>query len=149
MKMIDIGNKAVTVREAVVEAEVSLKPDVIKKIKRKQIHKGYVLEAAKLAGILAAKKTPEIIPLCHPIPIEFTAIDFNIGKACVYIRVTVKGCAKTGVEMEAFTAASVSALTIYDMCKYLDRTITIKRIRLIRKSGGKSGTYIRKGTSKG
>lgn len=144
MKMIDVGKKEITERKAIVEGKVLLKPSVILAIKRKRIPKGDVLEAAKLAGIIAAKKTPYLIPLCHPIPIEYVNIEFSLGKKEIKIMTTVKGRAKTGVEMEAFTATAVSALTIYDMCKFLDRGIAISDIRLLKKTGGKSGTYIKK-----
>ncbi|MCQ9207818.1 MAG: cyclic pyranopterin monophosphate synthase MoaC [Omnitrophica bacterium] len=144
MKMIDIGKKNVTLREAIVEGKVSLNSAVVAAIKENRIPKGNVLQTAKLAGILAAKKTPETIPLCHPIAIEYVNIDFSVGKKEIRIVTTVRGRAKTGVEMEAFTATAIAGLTIYDMCKFLDRTITISEIRLLKKSGGKSGTYERK-----
>lgn len=143
MKMIDIGKKDVTEREAVVKGIVRLKPSVILAIRQKSLPKGDALEAAKIAGILAAKKTSAIIPLCHPLPIEYTDIAFFIKKSRIEIIVTVRAKARTGVEMEAFTAAAVSALTIYDMCKSLDRGIAIGPIQLLKKSGGKSGLYIR------
>jgi len=141
--MIDIGKKGTTVRKAVVEGKVFISPSVIKKIKNRKMPKGDVLGSARVAGIMASKNTPFIIPLCHPIPIEYANIDFSFGTKYIRITTTVKGEAKTGVEMEAFTATTVSALTIYDMCKGLDRGITISGIRLLKKSGGKSGTYIR------
>lgn len=144
MEMINVGNKAVTQREAVVEAEIILKPGTLLLIKKNKIPKGNVLEAAKLAGILAAKKTPQLIPLCHPIPIEFANVQIFLQKKSIKIRATVKGEAKTGVEMEAFTAAAVSALTIYDMCKSMDRAMIIKEIKLLKKSGGRSGDYVRR-----
>ncbi|MFC1708641.1 cyclic pyranopterin monophosphate synthase MoaC [Candidatus Omnitrophota bacterium] len=144
MKMIDVGNKNITQREAIVEGRVRLKPSVIRTIRQKKLPKGDVLEAAKIAGILAAKKTPELIPLCHPIPIEYADIKFSIKKSQIDIVVTIRGRARTGVEMEAFTAVAVAAVTIYDMCKSLDRSIVIGPIQLLKKSGGKSGTYIRK-----
>jgi cyclic pyranopterin phosphate synthase len=142
--MIDIGKKEITEREAVVKGKVLLKPSVLLAIKKKRIPKGDVLGAAKLAGILAAKRTSSLIPLCHPISIEYVNIDFSLGKSQISIKTTVRGKARTGVEMEAFTATAVSALTIYDMCKGLDRGITISQIRLLKKTGGKSGTYERK-----
>ena len=142
--MINISEKKVTEREAMVEGKVSLKPSVILAIKKKKIPKGDVLEAAKLAGILAAKKTPYLIPLCHPIPIEYVDVQFFLEKKEIKIKTVVKGKAKTGVEMEAFTATAISLLTIYDMCKPLDREITISEIKLVRKTGGGSGTYERK-----
>ncbi len=144
MQMVDISTKEVTEREAVAQGRVFLKATVIKLIKDKKTPKGDVLEAAKIAGIFAAKKTPEIIPLCHPIPITSMGIAFTLKKDQVHIITTVKGQAKTGFEMEALTAASVAALTIYDMCKPLDKDIVISEIKLLKKTGGKSGTYVRK-----
>jgi cyclic pyranopterin phosphate synthase len=141
--MIDISKKKVTVREAVVSGRMSLKPSVVAAIKKREIPKGDVLEASRLAGIMAAKKTPDLLSLCHPIPIEYVSIEFSLGKTWINVTATVKAKARTGVEMEAFTAASISLLTIYDMCKFADRTAVISDIRLIRKSGGKSGTYTR------
>ncbi|MDP3804695.1 MAG: cyclic pyranopterin monophosphate synthase MoaC [Candidatus Omnitrophota bacterium] len=142
--MIDIGDKEVTLREAIVEGVVTLKPKVLLAIKRNEIPKGNVLEAAKLAGIFAAKKTSGLIPLCHPITIDYAGVEFSMGRDRVKIRTTVRGRTKTGVEMEAFTATAVAALTIYDMVKALDREAEISAIRLIKKTGGKSGVYIRR-----
>lgn len=144
MGMIDISDKDTTQREAVVEAKIYLKPSVILAMKKKEIPKGDVLEAARLAGILSAKKTPSLIPLCHPIPIEYVKIDFLWSKNYIKVIAFVKGFAKTGVEMEALTAVSIACLTIYDMCKMLDREMVISDIKLIKKTGGKSGNYIRK-----
>jgi cyclic pyranopterin phosphate synthase len=141
--MIDIGGKDVTLREAVVGARICLNASVIKLIRHKKIPKGDVLEAARIAGILAAKKTSELIPFCHPIPIEFVDIKFSLKNKEIEIKTIVKAHTKTGVEMEAFTACAVSALTVYDMCKAFDRDAVIKSIMLLKKSGGKSGTYIR------
>lgn len=145
MSMVEIGQKEVTLREAVVEGKVFLKPHVIEAVRKNTIKKGNVLEAAKIAGILAAKDTPHIIPLCHPIPIEFMDIKFSVREEDITIITTVKARAKTGVEMEALTATSVAALTIYDMCKYLEKDIVISDIKLMKKTGGKSGTYKREG----
>ena len=142
--MIDIGKKEVTLREAIVEAKVYLKASVIKLIKNKEIPKGDVLEAAKLAGIIAAKKTAELIPFCHPIPIEYVDIKISLKNKEVEIKTTVRGQAKTGVEMEAFTACAVAGLTVYDMCKAFDREAVIKSIMLLKKSGGKSGDFVRR-----
>ena len=142
MSMVDVGSKKVTKREAVAEGVVSLKAATIVALKKKRIPKGDVLEAARLAGIMAAKRTPSLIPLCHPISIEYVDIDFSISKSAVKITATVRGEAKTGFEMEALTATSIAALTIYDMCKPLDKEIVISEIKLLKKSGGKSGTYI-------
>lgn len=141
--MISISDKQVTQREAVVEGFVVLKPEVVGAIKKNKIPKGNVLEAAKVAGILAAKKTPYLIPLCHPIAIEFADIKFSLEKNKIRIITVVRGRAKTGVEMEAFAATAMAALTIYDMCKALDREAVISGIKLIKKTGGKSGAYIR------
>lgn len=146
--MIDISKKTATKREAVVEAKVYVKPQVLKLIKDKKIPKGDVLETARIAGVLAAKKTSEIIPLCHPIPVEFVDIEFFLKNREIKIRTTVKGAAKTGVEMEAFVAASTAALTIYDMCKSIDREMVISDMKLLKKSGGKSGMYVRKSNIK-
>lgn len=148
MRMIDIGSKESTLREAIVGGEVNLKPEIIQLINKKALPKGDVLEAAKTAGILAAKETPHLIPLCHPIPLEFVDISFFRGRNKIKITTTVRAKAKTGVEMEAMTATAIAALTIYDMCKPLDRSITIANIRLIKKSGGKSGAYLRNKKSK-
>jgi cyclic pyranopterin phosphate synthase len=142
--MIDISKKKITFREAIAEGIVNLRPDVIKLIRLKKIPKGGVLDAAKLAGILAAKKTPGIIPLCHPIPIESVKVDFNVSNRQITITSAVKGQARTGFEMEALTAVSIAALTIYDMCKPLDKDIVISDIRLLKKSGGKSGGVCQK-----
>jgi len=144
MEMVDISEKNVSERAAVVEGVIYLKPQVLKLIAGKKIPKGDVLEAARLAGILAAKKTPELIPLCHPIPLEFAGLEFSLKKDRIIILTTIKGSAKTGMEMEALTATSIAALTIYDMCKPLDKDIVISKIRLLKKTGGKSGTYVRK-----
>ena len=144
MGMIDISEKEVTQREAIVEARIFLKAKLIELIKKGKIPKGNVLEAAKLAGIIAAKKTSELIPLCHPIPIEYVHIDFQLGKNQIKVTTIVRGNAKTGVEMEAFVATTTACLTIYDMCKGLDRDIVISQIKLMRKTGGKSGAYARK-----
>jgi cyclic pyranopterin phosphate synthase len=143
MKMADIGHKDVTTREAVVEGKIYLKPSVILAIKKKQIPKGDVLEAAKLAGILATKKTPLLVPLCHPIPIEYVELKFSLSKNHIKVSAMVKGRAKTGVEMEALTAASIACLTIYDMCKALDKEMIISDIKLIKKTGGKGQDYVR------
>lgn len=144
IKMVDISKKAVTEREAVAEGMVTLKPSVALAIKNKTVPKGDVLEAARLAGILAAKKTAELLPLCHPIPIEYVNVEFVIKEKEIRITTTARGRAKTGVEMEALTATSVAALVVYDMCKPLDKSMTISGIRLLRKAGGKSGLYERK-----
>ncbi len=141
MRMIDIGEKDITNREAVVVGKVHMKPGVVRAIKDGKVPKGDVLGAAQVAGILAAKRTPDLIPLCHPIPINYVNIEFSLGEDEISIKTIVKGQAKTGVEMEALTATVVAALTIYDMCKALDREIKIAEIRLLEKRGGKSGEF--------
>lgn len=142
--MLDISEKEITGRQAVVEGRISLQADVLKRIRKKKIPKGDVLETAKIAGILAAKNTPYTIPLCHPIPIDHILMNFEIKEHEIVIRSTVKGKAPTGVEMEAFSAVAAAALTIYDMCKAFDRTAVITDIGLVKKTGGKTGDYERK-----
>ncbi len=143
-KMVDVSPKDDTVREAVVTGGVRMKPETLEKIKQNQMKKGDVLAAARIAGIMGAKKTPDLIPLCHTILVSEIAVDFEfIGNDYIEIKTMAKSTGKTGVEMEAMTAAAVSALTIYDMCKAIDRGMSIESICLQKKSGGKSGTYIR------
>ena len=144
MKMIDIGKKDVTEREAIVRGTICLEPKTIQDIKNKKIPKGDVLETAKLAGIMAAKKTPDLVMLCHPIPLEYVSVEFSVKEKSIEATTTVKARARTGVEMEAFTATALALVTIYDMCKFMDRTAVITDVKLIRKSGGKSGLYERK-----
>jgi len=144
-RMVDIGQKGATEREAVAGGRVIMKPATLEKIKALGFEKGDVLAVARVAGILAAKKTSELIPLCHPLSITNIAIEFdNVGDDCIEIMARAKSTGKTGVEMEAMVAVSVSALTVYDMCKSADREMRITDIRLECKMGGKSGTYRRK-----
>ena len=144
-RMVDIGKKADTVREAVARGTVVMKPSTLEQVKANTLKKGDVLAVARVAGIMAAKKTPELIPLCHTILLDEVAVDFDMsGEDCIGITARAKSTGKTGVEMEALVAASVSALTIYDMCKAVDKGMTIKEIYLESKTGGKSGTYRRK-----
>jgi cyclic pyranopterin phosphate synthase len=140
-KMVDVTGKAATERVAVAKGVVGMQPATFKLIKSGGTAKGDVLSVAKLAGIMAAKKTPDLIPLCHPILIGNVDIDFTLDKAksTVEITVTIASTGQTGVEMEALTATAVTALTIYDMCKAVDRGMKIESIRLVKKSGGKSG----------
>ena len=138
--MVDVTNKKVTNRIAVATCKLNLSAHSLQIIKDGNSKKGDVLGIARLAGIMAAKKTSEIIPLCHPLPLSKVSIDFSINSS-IEIEATVKTSGKTGVEMEALTAVTVSALTIYDMLKSVDRSITIKDTRLLFKSGGKSGTF--------
>jgi len=141
-RMVDISRKPDTEREAVAKGVVRMQPATFQLIKRGGTAKGDVLSAAQLAGIMAAKQTPNLIPLCHPILIGDIRVEFSLDepKSAVEITATVKSIGKTGVEMEALTATAVAALTIYDMCKAVDRGIKIENIRLVRKTGGKSGT---------
>ena len=141
-RMVDVTGKADTARVAVARGVVKMQPATFRKIKQGGTAKGDVLSVAQLAGIMAAKRTPDLIPLCHPILIGNVNIEFKLdeAKSTIEITATVESTGKTGVEMEAMTATSVAALTIYDMCKAVDRGMKIESIRLVRKSGGKSGT---------
>ena len=140
-RMVNITEKPDTHREAIAKGLVRMQADTLELIKKGGMAKGDVLAAAKLAGIMAAKQTPDLIPLCHPILIGDVNIEFSLDEANNTIEITtsVASTGKTGVEMEALTATAVTALTIYDMCKAVDRGMRIENIRLIRKSGGKSG----------
>ena len=143
-RRVDISPKAETQREAVATGGVRMQPATLAKIKQMQIKKGDVLSVARVAGIMAAKKTPELIPLCHTLLIEQVTVNFDfVGDDFIKVISSVKCNGKTGVEMEALTATAASCLTIYDMCKAIDRGMTIESIRLEKKSGGKSGTYVR------
>ncbi len=143
--MVDVSRKEPTLRIASAAATVFLKPDTLAAILERGIKKGDVLGVARLAGIAAAKKTPDLIPLSHPLALHHVKVDFTTDQASgrVVIEATVKALERTGVEMEAMTAATVAALTIYDMCKGTDRSITIGEIALLYKEGGKSGVYRR------
>lgn len=147
VKMIDISGKVAAFREALAQACIRLQPKTIELIKKKKIPKGDVLTVAKCAGILAAKKVDEIIPLCHPLPLEYAEIDFSLKRNAVIVKAKCKTQAKTGVEMEAMLAACVSALTVYDMCKFTDKEAVIEYVRLMEKRGGKSGHYKRRGSN--
>jgi len=139
--MVDVTGKPDTRREAVATCLVRMKASTLERLKMGNMPKGDVLAVAQLAGIMAAKQTPHIIPLCHPVLIGDVKVEFSLdeGNGTVEITTVVKSTGKTGVEMEALTAAAVTALTIYDMCKAVDRGIQIENLRLTRKSGGKSG----------
>jgi cyclic pyranopterin phosphate synthase len=141
-RMVNVGTKADTKRVAIAKGLVRMQPATFKLIQSGGTAKGDVLATAQLAGIMAAKKTPDLIPLCHPILISNVSIEFTPDKAnsTIGINATVESTGKTGVEMEALTAVAVTALTIYDMCKAVDRGMKIENIRLVKKSGGKSGT---------
>lgn len=147
--MVDVGDKESTRRVAVARGEVAMQPATLARILDKSIEKGDVFDVARLAGIMAAKRTPELIPLCHPLLINSVEVDFvpDTEKSLVSIEATVKVNGRTGVEMEALTAVSVAALTIYDMCKAVDKTMTINNLRLAEKQGGRSGHFINPGES--
>ena len=144
-RMVDVSEKEVTNRIATASGTIHMLPETLALILGDKIEKGDVFSVARVAGIMAAKKTSELIPMCHPLNITSVAINLTPGNnpARVDIEASVRVSGKTGVEMEAMTAVSVAALTIYDMCKAVDREMTIGEIRLVNKSGGKSGTFIR------
>jgi cyclic pyranopterin phosphate synthase len=139
--MVDVTGKPDTEREAVARGTVSMKPSTFERLKTGSLPKGDVLAVAQLAGIMAAKQTPSLIPLCHPLLIGDIKVEFRLDEpnSTVEITTTVKSIGRTGVEMEALTATAITALTIYDMCKGVDRGMKIENIRLVKKSGGKSG----------
>jgi len=143
--VIDVGDKAITRREAAAEGEVILSPETIELVRNGRIPKGDVLECARTAAILAVKRTPELIPLCHPLRITSSDIGFKLGNHKIEIEAVVRAMDRTGVEMEALTAVAVAALTICDMCKGVDKTLQISCIRLFRKTGGRSGDFVREG----
>jgi cyclic pyranopterin phosphate synthase len=149
VRMVDVTKKAETEREAVAKGKVRMKPSTLELIRRGGIAKGDVLAVAQTAGIMAAKETPRLIPLCHPLLLTNVVIEFHIPADAEFIELTAtaKGVGKTGFEMEALVAVSVSALTIYDMCKGIDSGMTIEEICLVRKSGGKSGLTVGRGGS--
>ena len=143
-RMVDVGGKAVTERQATAKGRISMRPETLAMIEGGTAKKGDVLAAARIAGIMAAKKTHELIPLCHPLMISSVNIGFvfDRNEPAVEVAATVRVDAKTGVEMEALTAVAVACLTLYDMCKSADRAMRISDIRLAEKSGGKSGHYV-------
>ena len=146
-RMVDVSAKAVTRREAVARGEVTMRPETLARIAAGTLPKGDVLAVARLAGIMAAKRTAELIPLCHPLPLSHVDVDLtpDTAGARVLIEGRVAVEARTGVEMEALTAVAIAALTLYDMCKAVDREMTVGAVRLVRKSGGRSGTFVRRG----
>ncbi len=145
--MVEVGEKTPSRRVAVARGEVRLAEATLQRILDRNVEKGDVFAVARIAGIMAAKKTPELIPLCHPLLLTSVAIDFTPfpGEGRIEIEATVKLTGTTGVEMEALTAVSVAALTIYDMCKAVDREMVIGEVRLMEKHGGKSGSFVRHG----
>ncbi|MFO0785927.1 MAG: cyclic pyranopterin monophosphate synthase MoaC [Phycisphaerales bacterium] len=140
-KMVDVGSKPVTARAATAEAIVQISNELAAAIRENKIAKGNILEVARLAGIQAAKRTDQLIPLCHSLPLDSVDVDISLEGNSVHIKATARATARTGVEMEALTAASVAALTIYDMGKAIDRSMVISSIRLLAKSGGTRGDY--------
>jgi cyclic pyranopterin phosphate synthase len=140
-RMVDVSDKAPTERVAIAEGRIRMRPATLALVRKGNAKKGDVLGAARLAGIMAAKRTHELIPLCHPLALSKVAVDIEPIRGGLNVRATVKVTGKTGVEMEALTAVSVACLTIYDMVKAVDRGMTIEGVRLIEKRGGKSGTY--------
>jgi cyclic pyranopterin phosphate synthase len=141
VRMVDVTEKEETLREAVAKARVRMNPQTIHLIETNQVAKGNVLEVAKIAAIMAAKQTPQIVPLCHPLPMTHIDVHFEIdsSEGLIYIEARTRVTYKTGVEVEALTAALVAALTIYDMVKSSDHTVTLEQAYIARKSGGKSG----------
>lgn len=146
-RMVDVSRKDVTVRQAVARGEVRMKPQTVRLIRANRIAKGDVLAVAQVAGVNAAKRTDEWIPMAHTLPLTGVQVDFTLDErgGTVRIEATASTVARTGVEMEALTAVGAAALAIYDMCKAVDREMSIERIRLVRKRGGHSGEYRRRG----
>jgi len=141
MRTVDITTKIETLREARAYGRIRLKPETVRKIKDNQIPKGNLVEATKLSGIFGAKRTGELLPFCHPIPIDHVVLEVKLGEDYLEVFSTVKGVAKTGYEMEALTAVSVALLNVYDMCKGIDDSMVIEEIKLLEKSGGKSDWF--------
>ncbi|SDY85575.1 cyclic pyranopterin monophosphate synthase MoaC [Tindallia californiensis] len=148
--MVEVGHKLNTQREAVTSASIFMKPETLRRIMDQKIKKGDVLAVAQVSGIMAAKNTSNLIPMCHNIFLTGADVEFETDEESsrIDIKATVRTTGKTGVEMEALTAVSVAALTIYDMCKSIDREMEITDIKLLKKSGGKSGDYVREGYEK-
>jgi cyclic pyranopterin phosphate synthase len=143
-RMVDVSGKRPTRRRAVAEAIVHVGPEVAAAIRENAVAKGPVFQTARIAGIQAAKQTAHLIPLCHPLPVEHVGVDLQLHRDEVHIRAEATVTGKTGVEMEALAAATVAALTVYDMCKAISKGIEIRCVRLVEKSGGKSGSWRRK-----
>ena len=144
--MVDVSAKAETLREAVAGARVTMLPATLRLILDGKVAKGDVLGVARVAGIMAAKRTSELVPMCHPLPLSSVTVDLapDRRRASIAITATVRVTGRTGVEMEALTAAAVAGLTLYDMCKAVDRAMTVTDVRLLKKTGGVSGTFVRK-----
>jgi cyclic pyranopterin phosphate synthase len=142
-RMVDVGAKAVTKRIAVASARIEIGKELQGLIEKGALPKGDVLAVSRIAGIMAAKKTAELIPMCHPIALDSVAVDLSVADGCVHVRARVRASGRTGVEMEAMIAASVASLAFYDMCKSLDRGMAISCVQLEEKDGGKSGRFRR------
>lgn len=141
--MVDVGAKAVTEREAVAECEVRMAAETLRAVRESELAKGDALGVARVAGIMAAKRTPDLIPLCHPLPVSSIEVDFEFLEDGVRVLATARVSGQTGVEMEALTAAAVAGLTLIDMVKGIEKGVYLERVRLLRKTGGKSGTWVR------
>lgn len=141
-RMVDVSGKDVTRRVATAQAVVTMQPETLEKIRQNALAKGDALGVARVAGVLAAKRTDELIPLCHSLPLTDVSVDFEFGETTLTIRTSATTLAQTGVEMEALTAATVAALTVYDMAKAVDKRITIESVHLVSKTGGKSGDFL-------
>ena len=143
-RMVDVGSKPETERVAVARGSVVMKPETLALIASNSFEKGDVLVIARIAGVMGAKNTAQLIPLCHPLPLDHITVDLELDdqRSAVQITATAKTTARTGVEMEAMTAVTIAALTIYDMCKSVDRAMRIESVRLVRKSGGRSGDFV-------
>ncbi len=143
--MVDVGDKSHTRRVAIAEGSIYMMADTLQKIQQGEHKKGDVLGIARIAGIMASKKTAELIPLCHPLALTHVSVEFKVDadKSAVHCQVRVETSGQTGVEMEALTAVQISLLTIYDMCKAVDRGMTMTDVRLLEKAGGKSGHWVR------
>ena len=148
MKMVNVGGKRKTERVAVATSRLRMLPATLARIQQGQVEKGDVLAAARLAGIMAAKRTPDVVPLCHPIALSGVDVTLAPFEAGLEVRAEVRTVDRTGVEMEALTAACAAALTVYDMCKSVDRGMVIEQVQLEHKSGGRSGTWNRKGSKR-
>lgn len=149
LRMIDISEKGDTERVSVAQGRIALKPETIKRIQAGEIEKGDVLKASELAGIMGAKRVPELIPLCHPLLITHIDLNFNVGSRWIEVTAAAKNIGRTGVEMEALTAVTVALLTIYDMCKAIDDEMRLEDILLLEKEGGKSGHWRRESLEQG
>ncbi|HLE20548.1 MAG TPA: cyclic pyranopterin monophosphate synthase MoaC [Vicinamibacteria bacterium] len=144
VRMVDVGDKSVSQRQAVAAGRIRISPQAMEEVRQGRLAKGNVLETARLAGIMAAKRTAELVPLCHSLPLEHVEIEIRDIGSGFEIEASVRTTGKTGVEMEALTAVTVAALALYDMVKAADRTVVIGDVRLLRKSGGRSGLYVRR-----